>query len=770
MLRIRLLRTRLILSLFGLLAIVLSMVYAAVYASTTLSAERQARQQLEVGSNVFRRLLELRGRELAAATEVLVADFGFREAVATGDMPTIGSALLNQARRIGAEEALFFDVQGRLLSSSRGAGADAMPALQAIAPLENDVLIAVIDDRPFILVGSTVRAPTPIGEVAMAFGLDASLATEMQRLTGLAVEFSVDRNGQPVSAVSTFDSGSAPMADAGRATTHLDIQGDEYLATRLTLLDTDGLQVATQLYSPMERALAVFDGLKRNLLLITLVALALSTLAAWLLAGSLSRPVSRLASAARRIGMGDYAAPVHLKRNDELGVLAGSIDRMREEIASREQHIRHSALHDPLTGLPNLAQLRQRLSSFLGNGGSGTLTLVFMVDSEQLINAGGQSQFEAIVRDSAQRLAARLPESAMLGYQPGLGFLLLLDGLDAERAVLTVEELLQRLSKPLEVDAQRVRLQWLAGLVEWPRHGSDPDELIRRSGIAQADARVGQEPVAVYQSQRDQAFMRRVRLVRDIQHAAPQGELTVVYQPKLDLSSGEVRQVEALMRWNHRSLGFVPPDEFIILAEQTGSIGLLTGWLIDTVAAQIRDWHARGIELQVAMNISAHDLEQHGFSEQVANSLANWQIDPTQISFEVTESALMHKPDVSLRCLMQLRQLGISLAVDDYGTGYSSLATLKSLPVQDLKIDKSFVLQLASNTDDEIIVRSTIELAHNMGLRVVAEGIEDAASLDWLRRHGCDYGQGYFISRPVDASALATWLAARQAVARGEAQ
>ncbi|UAW99371.1 EAL domain-containing protein [Halopseudomonas nanhaiensis] len=757
MMRTKRLRTRLLVSLVTLFALVLSAVYLAVYTSTTLSAERQARQQLEVGSKVLLRLLELRGRELAGATDVLIADFGFRAAVSSADLPTIGSALINQANRIGADEAMLFDADGALIASSRIAS-QSLPELQAATALEDSLLLAVIDDRPYILVSSVVRAPMPIGEVAMAFALDDEVAAEMERLTGLAVRFATFRGGELLSSVATP---AAPLADE---VTQADVEvSDDYLTTRVTLLDAGGLTVTSSLYSPLDQALAMFDVLKRNLLLITLAALALSTLAAWWLAVGIAQPVTLLAAAARKIGLGDYTSGLSLDRDDELGHLARSIDAMREEISTREQRIRYSATHDPLTALANLSTIREALRSGLERSGNGTLALLNMAEAEQLINAGGQGHFEAIIVQMAGLLQAEVGRDALPAYQPGMGFILLLDRLDLEHAIVVVEAVLERLGEPVGVDGQTLRLDWAAGLTEWPRHASDPDELIRQAGIAYADARSGRERAAVYQSQRDAAFMRRVRLIRDIRHAAAQGELSIVYQPKLDLRTGRVQQVESLMRWNHPLLGFVPPDEFILLAEQTGSISLLTRWLIDTVLDQLAVWQRQGVHLQAAMNLSAHDLDDEAFPERVILALQSAGLNASSISFEVTESALMKDPETSLRCLRRLRDHGIHLAVDDYGTGYSSLATLKSLPVQELKIDKSFVLPLATSQDDAIIVHSTIELGHNMGLTIVAEGVEDATSLDWLRSHGCDLVQGYFVSRPLAADALLAWLQTRTA-------
>ena len=756
---IKSLRSRLILLLVGLLALVLLAVFVAVYTSTSLSAERQASRQLELGARVFRSVLDARARELTTATQILAADFGFRQAVASGDLPTISSALDNQARRIGADLAMFFDAQGALRIAS-SPNDDGQVSIQAIAELSPQALVAVIDQQPYLLVDAVLRAPLPVGEVAMAFRLDQTLADELRELTGLDIRFVSSQDGKVVHSLSTLPALQGAPVEQSSGNQTLSLGGERYQSVQLTLLQQTPYAVQVQLVSPLRDLLASFTALKRELLLITLIALLASSLLVVWLAGSLARPVATLAEAARRIGRGDYQFRVWLKRRraDELGMLADSIDLMREGIAEREQQLAHNALHDPLTGLPNLGMVRERLQSAIAGGQSGVLVQCNLDELPQLVKAHGQDLVDNLVCQSAERLTAAQPPGSLLAWQPGSGFVLLLDGRGLNDAVLVVDRLLTLLADKLQIEQHKLRPQWLAGLVEWPRQGSNVTELLRQASMALADAEPGDHHIAVYQAQRDEAYQRRLQLARDIAYAPRHQELSVVYQPKLALANGQVPQVEALMRWQHQGLGPIRPDEFIVLAEQTGSIALLTQWVLDAVLTQVRDWLSRGIELQVAMNISALDLEDPAFPERVERALAEHQVAPRYLSLEVTESALMREPERSLASLQRLRDSGISLAVDDYGTGYSSLAMLKSLPVQYLKIDKSFVLQLTEGSDDAVIVRSTIELAHNMGLAVIAEGIETEESLRWLQQRGCDYAQGYFVSRPVAAEVLETWL------------
>jgi EAL domain-containing protein (putative c-di-GMP-specific phosphodiesterase class I) len=263
----------------------------------------------------------------------------------------------------------------------------------------------------------------------------------------------------------------------------------------------------------------------------------------------------------------------------------------------------------------------------------------------------------------------------------------------------------------------------------------------------------------VYEDGRDLAHQRQISLIRDLRQAAKKGELQLHYQPKLDIRQGIVRQAEALLRWQHPQFGNVSPAEFIVLAERTGSIQILTNWVIEESMRQMAEWKQRGLLVQVSVNISADDLLSGDLADRVVGLLKLYRVSAEQLIFEITESAVMREPEQALVVLNRLRECGISLSIDDFGTGYSSLAHLKRLPVQELKIDQSFVRNLDETSEDAVIVRSTIEMSHNLGLKVVAEGVEYEHSLILLDRWHCDTAQGYLISRPLTAVAFEAWMA-----------
>lgn len=324
--------------------------------------------------------------------------------------------------------------------------------------------------------------------------------------------------------------------------------------------------------------------------------------------------------------------------------------------------------------------------------------------------------------------------------------------------VALADRLYALLKRPLSIDGHEVLLEVCMGIAIYPLNGRSAEELISRAAIACRDAAALPGYLQVYQQDRDLAHQRQIQLIRDLRSAASDGQLQLYYQPKMDIRSGHVRQAEALLRWQHPELGMVSPAEFIPLAERTGSMFLLTGWVIEEGIRQLSAWNRKGLHMQLSLNISAEDLHGENLLMTVERLLKRYQLSAEQLIFEITESTAMRDPEHSLNVLEKLRDGGISLSVDDFGTGYSSLAHLKRLPVQELKIDQSFIRNLDETSEDAVIVRSTIEMSHNLGLKVVAEGVEYQHTLELLERWHCDTAQGYLISRPMDAVAFEAWV------------
>ncbi|MEE4082892.1 EAL domain-containing protein [Pseudomonas viridiflava] len=758
--------------LIALLLIVVCAVYFAVKVATGDAVRTQAQAQLEVGSRVFERLIDLRGKRLRDAVQLLSADFGFRDAVASSDSSTIRSVLLNHGKRINASDMFLLGMDGVVIASTvpdvpEGSKFVYDQALRTAKRSGQSVLIVPGGGTPHLLVESTVLAPLPIGRVVMGFTIDSDIAEELHSLSGLEVSFLTIEDGKAGNLISTQPEALHPgLIELMRSSSGGQMRVTEqsnlnFLSQTLMLANTgnsgDG-QVLALLQSPLDKALQAFAPLDEKIFWISMAALLASLLGTLALARSVSLPVRELAIAAKRIGDGDYETPVNMARTDELGMLANAINTMQHGIAVREGQLAHNALHDNLTGLPNRALVMERLGSAIAAERPVALLYLSIENLSAINESSGTEGVEQLLLQVGQRLQSTLRAGDTVARLSANEFLLLLDQTTSDGAVATGDALQRLFSEPQRIDNHDIALECCIGITVYPENGNSAQELVNRAAIARKDAVFLPGRLQIYQDGRDLAHQRQISLIRDLRKAPQNGELMLHYQPKLDIRQGTVRQAEALLRWAHPQFGNVSPAEFIVLAERTGSIHLLTNWVIEEAMRQLAEWRKRGLVLQVSVNISADDLLGDDLAGFVVGLLKQYGVPAEQLVFEITESAIMSQPEKALVVLHKLRDCGISLSIDDFGTGYSSLAHLKRLPVQELKIDQSFVRDLDETSEDAVIVRSTIEMSHNLGLKVVAEGVEYQHSLDLLRRWHCDTAQGYLISRPLTAAAFETWI------------
>ncbi|MGB4075786.1 putative bifunctional diguanylate cyclase/phosphodiesterase [Pseudomonas sp.] len=753
-----------------LLLVVIGALYVAVQAATSAAVRSQAREQLEVGSLVFQQLLDVRGRQLHDAVQVLAADFGFKDAVASGDTETIRSALANHGARINAGAVMLLGLDGSLkVSTDRQISGPTAQRLSALALLRQregvQIFLMPIADTIYLLVQATVTAPLPIAQVMMGFQVDDAFAAELRELTHLDLTLLAAQEGAADIWISTLapaqraqlqEAMPEAAADAVRM-----VGSERYLEQTLVLASGDGFQVQALLHKSLSQAQQAFAPLDRDILLIALVALTASLGGALLLARTVSQPVQQLAAVAERVGQGDYQVALTLERTDELGQLAKAFKAMQQGIAEREKQLAHNALHDGLTGLPNRTLALERLGSAITAGRTTALLYLGIGNCRAVNDSYGPDAGDLAMQQLSRRLQAVLRPGDTLARIIADEFLLVLENTDSDTGVGIADKVQQLLFKPFRVGVQDIALDCRFGIASYPVDGNAPEELLRRAMIAMQDAAGLASRLQIYQRGRDDARQRQVRLIRDLRHAPSKAELLLHYQPKLDIAGGQVRQAEALLRWQHPELGMVSPGEFIPLAERTGSIQLLTAWVIEEVLRQLREWAGRGLRVQVSLNISTEDLIDPQLPVRVGKLLTEYQVPPEQLIFEITESGVMLNPEVALQVLHDLRAHGISLSVDDFGTGYSSLTQLKRMPVQELKIDQSFIRDLDDASEDSVIVRSTIEMSHSLGLKVVAEGVEFERSLQLLGHWHCDTAQGYLISRPLAAKAFEAWMAQR---------
>ncbi len=751
--------------------------FAVVHVATARSVGRQLQDELTVGERVWRRFYERRGEQLLESAAVLADDFGFKAAVASADAPTMQSALANHSARMGAQASLLLSPGGQW----RAGLLAAQPAdqLRAIAPLLRQarrdgfaVSVVAIDGRLYRMALLPVMAPQLIGWVGIGTDFGDAFARDFRDVTALDASFVARERGTTRVFASSLASDArrqlqalpADALKADRQVRPVRLGGDQYFALTESLDRADDGSVMVVLQGSLDRALAPYQALKQQILVLSGLAGLLALLVAALLGRTVSRPIGALMSAAKRVQAGDYSGAITLPGSDEFSRLADTFGQMQGDIGAREARILHQARHDSLTGLPNRSWARERLARSVDRQRiEGECTAILVLDLarfKEINDTLGHAFADQVLVEVGKRLRDGTGGDDLVARLGGDEFLVVLEGVARDQARGRADALLAGLRRPLELTNSRINLDASVGMALCPEHGADAGTLLRRADIALFDAKAHHRGIALYEPGRDELHLRRLTLMEDLRQAITRNELHLRFQPKLDVATSKVVQVEALLRWQHGALGMIGPDEFIPLAEHSGVIHELTRYVLDEALRTNAAWRAQGLDLGLAINLSAMDLMDADLPDFVQQRLAAHGVPAASVILEVTESAVMRDVDYAVRMLQRLREGGVRLAIDDFGTGYSSLAQLKRMPVDELKIDKSFVMQLVAGSDDAVIVRSTIDLAHNMGLSVVAEGVEGDVALGLLRGYRCDMAQGYLFSPPLRDRDLVDWCEA----------
>lgn len=441
--------------------------------------------------------------------------------------------------------------------------------------------------------------------------------------------------------------------------------------------------------------------------------------------------------------------------------MAGSLTDITER-KLQEEAMQHQALHDALTGLPNRNLFRDRLEVAMRvtDRESKPFSILMMdLDRFKEINDTlGHHIGDEVLQEVALRLEKVLRASDTVSRFGGDEFVMLLPGTSVDQAVRVITKIRSAFEVGFVVEGHALNIEASIGVTAYPEHGNDAHTLIKRADVAMYSAKNNGTGYAVYDVKTDSHSPNRLSLIGELRRGIERGELLLHYQPKISLKTGAVYGVEALVRWQHPDRGMIPPVEFISLAEGCGLINPLTEWVLDTALCRHYRWRLAGVELITGVNLSMRNLQDLDFPNRVAANLKAWEIEPQWLELEITESVIMNDPIRALQILSRLDEMGVRLAIDDFGTGYSSLAYLKRLPVDEVKIDRSFVMDMLHDESNSVIVQSTIDLGHNLGLKVVAEGVENVECLNLLRSLGCDAAQGYYISRPLEADAFVKWL------------
>lgn len=758
-------RGRLVTAMVALVALVSLLIGALLMVYLFEDEKHRALEQLSIAERITHEVIERRTDLELSRLSVVVRDFGFRSAVASRDPGTLNSALENHTGRVEADFALLLNRQGELLASTLSRALPDITSGQFANARKNgaDRSFLTVDHRGYEVLVIPVEAPGLRAWLVAGFELDQELATVIAQLSGSSVIFRSSANDPSKFtsfAASADIKGAGEQELLGPAGSQNFIESSRYFTRTMNLgASKEGSFEAVLMIS---RAASLENYYSRALeigLLVTAI-MVLAILLALFMARYLGRPVLQLARYAQAVGEGQNPKAPDIRSGGELRQLRNALRDTLARLVRREAEIHHAATHDDVTELGNRNALMQAAQEGFGAGTPCSLIGLRVSDLSDINDTLGIEFGDKVLLGLSQRLRDELPDASLIARTGGSEFLAMVAVQSPETLERRAQALHKTVVSPLSIDNTPFSLRITLITLQLPTDACTTNELRRRVNLSFDRAQQQGVSVTRYEPGQDESHLRELKLISDLHRAIQYGGLHMNYQPKLDSRTGRLLQVEALVRWIHPELGFISPEEFIFLAEQSGQINELTDHILQRVASDARAWFRKGLDAGVAINLSAMDLTWPKLTERIATIFADWHHSMERVTLEVTESALMDDPEEAMATLNRLRELGVTLSVDDFGTGYSSLSQLRKLPVQELKIDKSFVLQLNTEPQDQLIVKSTIDMAHGLGLKVVAEGIENLDTWTLLQSWGCNIGQGFYLSRPVSADDLTQTAAA----------
>ncbi|WP_297509635.1 EAL domain-containing protein [uncultured Caulobacter sp.] len=758
------LQTKLTVLYAGLFALALSLIAVTVYVAIAHNAQRAVREELAASGTVFDRVWALRTQRLHDGAELLSRDFGFRAAVATHDGPTIESAVGNLRQRLGLDLAFTVGVDGEVkgVDPSR---LDLQKLWSALDARDDAQGVFTIDGQPYQVISAPILSPTLAGWVVFAAKLDEREMQALEKLSAIGLDAQVfDQRGEQWISADRGPANAALAAFVGQAMrgrlrepAMLGAGGAQSLVLVKPIQALDRASgAALVLRYPMAQAMAPYRPLMAAVLVVGLIGAALVAAASWALSRGLAKPITALDVAARRLQRGEEVT-VEVNTRDEIGRLADSFNLMASEIRQREADMIRQALHDSETGLPNRRALEREIERRLAGLAPGEQVVISTIGFDrfpQVRAAIGYEQATQLVAKLGQRVAATVP-GVVVGRLTTSILCTISAASDMDSVLRRAERFVPSLEAPILIGGEPVDVHVSHGLAATTAGELDASRLIERALIALDQARAARKKLMSFDAAAYGDPSANLSLMSEMLEAVRRGQLYLNHQPKLDLRTGLITGVEALARWNHPTRGFLRPDLFVGMAEETGHIRALTDYVLDQAIEDQARLAAAGHDVLMSVNISGRLIDDHAFAD---HALARVAATGARLCFEITETAVIGNPDVALGVLERFAEAGVSVSIDDYGSGLSSLAYLKQIRADELKIDKAFVMTLQAGDKDALLVKSTVDLAHSLGMKVTAEGVETREGLAALQLMGCDLAQGYHIAKPMALDALVAFL------------
>lgn len=755
-------------SIFRLVVGLVILTAIIIFINVWIASDKQTRDRLSrdlsIAENVLQGVLKNREDLLYNSASVLTADFGFKQAVASGDKGTIDSALFNHGQRIEADLMALVSLDGNSITSVPAAlkPDQAFPYPEAI----NNTIkqggftsMIMLNNQLYQVIMLTVDAPTPIAIALVGFKLGDPILAQLKEITQLETTLQVYKLEEEVFKISTL---SLPLAEralnqVNEPPSWLSItitKDTPYVSQQFTLSDALGYQTVMTLSEDTEKLFADFRTLQFNITILGVIVILLATFLAALFSRRISKPLVILADVAKRISIGDYSKDAKVRtKTKEVSLLSAAFGTMQHNIQAREEEIIFQARHDVLTSLYNRQHVKTLLEQHFLNEVPFLAMGINIFGFRGINDIFGYDNGDKCLKELADRLsqfegvAARLTGGELLwlpAKEPSSEFI---------QSIKTV------LEEPFNTGKVIINIKVAMGLIYCPKDANNAEEVFKRLNIVLDEAQITRKFVLPFSTELEERYSKRLTIITELKNTLEHalGELSLNYQPKLDLQKGKVTHVEALIRWTNARLGFVSPEVFIAIAEQAGFIETITSWVINRAVDDAARFRDAKVDVSVAINLSAKDIMNPALLPNVLQLLKAKNLPTECLSFEITEGDLVKDHDKAITHLQAFRDQGFEIAIDDFGTGYSSMAYLQNLPVNTLKVDKSFVLKLHEQDGDQKIVKTVISLAHSFDMNVVAEGVENIEALTLLADWGCELAQGYYICKPTPADNLITW-------------
>jgi diguanylate cyclase (GGDEF)-like protein len=735
------------------------LIVGAVWRSASTLVVQNIDHDVSLAEKVFDKVVADRQAVILSVSKVLSRSFDFRRAVGTENIPSIEAAFRSYAERLNTDIIALVSLDHKVVASHS-------PLFEVGQSLESSVALVVNQKESGLFVVndylvqlSLIRVEIPTLRYYMLIGVefDDALLQELKQLVDAEIIISKTESNEILTTTLSTSEAQRVLA-LKRDPSWVDVTfNDEltYFTRRVNIGATDRLPVNITLAVDTTSAFNAFSRIQITILVFCLAAMVIALAFSLVLAKNVTKPVSNLVKAVNRVASGSYGSTLdEPSKLREITELANAVDSMQANIKNRELDIRYQAEHDVLTGLFNRNYVENYFESEIKEKRALQVVAITVIGFRTINDLYGYSNGDNTLKALAQRLQRWPGISARLAG--GEVLYISHESLNDEQ----LETLKHILEQPVESNLIAIPLKVAMAVLECPQDAFTSEELFRKMNIVTDEAIHSDRWCVRYRAELEDKYNRRLAITTELKRAlaSQQNELSMVYQPKIDLVTMKVCSMEALIRWNSSALGFVPPDEFITIAEQAGLIEQVTSWVMKQTISDLAYFREKGYDFTVAMNLSTQDIQNKVLLSNLVSLLTEKGLSPDALELEITESDLVADASLAIENLNELTARGFHFAIDDFGTGYSSLAYLKNLPVKTIKIDKSFILSLASDENDQQIVHTVLSLAAVFNLKVVAEGVEDLASLTILKDWGCDVAQGYYISRPLKLADLEEWL------------